>query len=109
MIGVQLLGAMIVLFVAVMAVIGSQGNFPISFGTPGLVRNCSFHKFSWQSEKYNNFESQVGLALSYAAPLVSLLGSFLTSFTETEKEMVSVERVLQVMMILIKTNHLSLC
>ncbi|KAJ4899955.1 multidrug resistance-associated protein 11 [Raphanus sativus] len=71
----QLLGAMIVLFVAVMAVIGSQGSFPISFGTPGLV----------------------GLALSYAAPLVSLLGSFLTSFTETEKEMVSVERVLQYM------------
>ncbi|CAH2078696.1 unnamed protein product [Thlaspi arvense] len=71
----QLLGAMIVLFVAIMAVIGSRGNFPISFGTPGLV----------------------GLALSYAAPLVSLLGSFLTSFTETEKEMVSVERVLQYM------------
>ncbi|KAK2986502.1 hypothetical protein RJ640_021377, partial [Escallonia rubra] len=40
---------------------------------------------------------QVGLALSYAAPIVSLLGSFLTSFTETEKEMVSVERVLQYM------------
>lgn len=39
---------------------------------------------------------QVGLALSYAAPIVSLLGSFLTSFTETEKEMVSVERILQV-------------
>lgn len=39
---------------------------------------------------------QVGLALSYAAPIVSLLGSFLTSFTETEKEMVSIERVLQV-------------
>ncbi|XP_010467156.1 PREDICTED: ABC transporter C family member 13 isoform X2 [Camelina sativa] len=71
----QLLGAMIVFFVAVMAVIGSRGKFPISFGTPGLV----------------------GLALSYAAPLVSLLGSFLTSFTETEKEMVSVERVLQYM------------
>ncbi|XP_023634190.1 ABC transporter C family member 13 isoform X2 [Capsella rubella] len=71
----QLLGAMIVFFVAVMAVIGSRGNFPISFGTPGLV----------------------GLALSYAAPLVSLLGSFLTSFTETEKEMVSIERVLQYM------------
>lgn len=39
---------------------------------------------------------QVGLALSYAAPIVSLLGSFLTSFTETEKEMVSIERVLEV-------------
>ncbi|KAF8393024.1 hypothetical protein HHK36_021265 [Tetracentron sinense] len=40
---------------------------------------------------------QVGLALSYAAPIVSLLSSFLSSFTETEKEMVSVERVLQYM------------
>lgn len=39
---------------------------------------------------------QVGLALSYAAPIVSNLGSFLSSFTETEKEMVSIERVLQV-------------
>ncbi|KAJ0075562.1 hypothetical protein Patl1_34753 [Pistacia atlantica] len=62
-------------FVATMAVIGSGGNLPISFGTPGLV----------------------GLALSYAAPIVSLLGSFLTSFTETEKEMVSIERVLEYM------------
>ncbi|RVW85234.1 ABC transporter C family member 13 [Vitis vinifera] len=58
-----------------MAVIGSRDSLPISLGTPGLV----------------------GLALSYAAPIVSLLGSFLTSFTETEKEMVSVERVLQYM------------
>ncbi|URE01082.1 ABC transporter transmembrane region [Musa troglodytarum] len=40
---------------------------------------------------------QVGLALSYAAPIVSLLSSFLTSFTETEKEMVSVERVVEYM------------
>ncbi|KAA8540550.1 hypothetical protein F0562_024531 [Nyssa sinensis] len=71
----ELLAAFIISFVAVMAVIGSQGNFPINLGTPGLV----------------------GLALSYAAPIVSLLGSFLTSFTETEKEMVSVERVLQYM------------
>ncbi|KAK9069582.1 hypothetical protein SSX86_011486 [Deinandra increscens subsp. villosa] len=38
----------------------------------------------------------VGLALSYAAPVVSLLGSFLPSFTEIEKELVSVERVLKV-------------
>jgi ATP-binding cassette, subfamily C (CFTR/MRP), member 10 len=35
----------------------------------------------------------VGLALSYAAPVVSLLNGFLTTFTETEKEMISVERV----------------
>ncbi|KAI3900531.1 hypothetical protein MKW92_043517, partial [Papaver armeniacum] len=60
-------------FVALMAVLGSRAQFPISLGTPGLV----------------------GLALSYTAPIVSLLNSFLSSFTETEKEMVSVERVLQ--------------
>lgn len=71
----QLLAAVIISFVAMMAVIGSHDYLPISFGTPGLV----------------------GLALSYAAPIVSLLGSFLTSFTETEKEMVSVERALQYM------------
>ncbi|MBA0836331.1 hypothetical protein Goarm_008558 [Gossypium armourianum] len=69
----QLLAASIISFIAVMAIIGSHGSLPISFGTPGLV----------------------GLALSYAAPIVSLLGSFLTSFTETEKEMVSMERALQ--------------
>ncbi|KAJ7951988.1 ABC transporter C family member 13 [Quillaja saponaria] len=71
----QLLAALIVSFIALMAVIGSHGSLPVSFGTPGLV----------------------GLALSYAAPIVSLLGSFLTSFTETEKEMVSIERALQYM------------
>ncbi|PON89299.1 ATP-binding cassette containing protein [Trema orientale] len=71
----QLLAAFIISFVGLMAVIGSSGNLPISFGTPGLV----------------------GLALSYASPVVSLLGSFLTSFTETEKEMVSVERALEYM------------
>ncbi|XP_065867125.1 ABC transporter C family member 13 isoform X1 [Euphorbia lathyris] len=71
----QLLAALIISFVAVMAVVGSRGYLPISFGTPGLV----------------------GLALSYASPIVSLLGSFLTSVTETEKEMVSVERALQYM------------
>lgn len=71
----QLLAAFIVSFVAVMAVIGAQKHLPVNFGTPGLV----------------------GLALSYTTPIVSLLGSFLTSFTETEKEMVSVERVLQYM------------
>ncbi|PPR96188.1 hypothetical protein GOBAR_AA24486 [Gossypium barbadense] len=71
----QLLAASIISFIAVMAIIRSYGSLPISFGTPGLV----------------------GLALSYAAPIVSLLGSFLTSFTETEKEMVSMERALQYM------------
>ncbi|XP_065007832.1 ABC transporter C family member 13 isoform X1 [Musa acuminata AAA Group] len=71
----QLLAASIILFIGVMAVIGSRHDFPLSLGTPGLV----------------------GLALSYAAPIVSLLSSFLTSFTETEKEMVSVERVVEYM------------
>ncbi|KAJ0794971.1 putative ABC-type xenobiotic transporter [Helianthus annuus] len=71
----QFLAAFVVSYVAVMAVIGANGHLPINLGTPGLV----------------------GLALSYAAPVVSLLGSFLTSFTETEKELVSVERVLQYM------------
>ncbi|PIA65651.1 hypothetical protein AQUCO_00100866v1, partial [Aquilegia coerulea] len=71
----QLLAAFVIFFIAVMAVIGSRGGFPINFSSPGLV----------------------GLALSYAAPFVSLLSSYLASFTETEKEMVSVERVLQYM------------
>ncbi|KAL3511976.1 hypothetical protein ACH5RR_024693 [Cinchona calisaya] len=71
----QLLAAFVVSFVAVMAVIGSHRHLPINLGTPGLV----------------------GLALSYTTPMVSLMGNFLTSFTETEKEMVSVERVLQYM------------
>ncbi|KAH9715829.1 multidrug resistance-associated protein 11 [Citrus sinensis] len=67
--------AFIISFIATMAVIGSRGNLPATFSTPGLV----------------------GLALSYAAPIVSLLGNFLSSFTETEKEMVSLERVLEYM------------
>ncbi|PWA42410.1 ABC transporter C family member 13 [Artemisia annua] len=71
----QFLAAFVVSYTAVMAVVGSHGYLPVNLGTPGLV----------------------GLALSYAAPVVSLLGSFLTSFTETEKELVSVERVLQYM------------
>ncbi|GAB4850548.1 ABC transporter C member 13 [Ancistrocladus abbreviatus] len=71
----QFLAAFIISFIGILAVAGSHGDFPVSLGTPGLV----------------------GLALSYAAPIVSLLGSFLTSFTETEKEMVAIERVLQYM------------
>lgn len=56
-----------------MAVVGFHKNSNVNFGTPGLV----------------------GLALSYAAPFVSLLNGFLTTFTETEKEMISVERVIE--------------
>ncbi|KAI4962999.1 hypothetical protein ZWY2020_020539, partial [Hordeum vulgare] len=69
----QLLAGLIILFIAVMSVVGFHSNSPVNFGTPGLV----------------------GLALSYAAPVVSLLNSFLTTFTETEKEMISVERVVE--------------
>ncbi|KAL9250967.1 ABC transporter C family member 13-like protein [Drosera capensis] len=69
----QFLAAFIISFIGTLAVIGSSGALPVSLGSPGLV----------------------GLALSYAAPVVSLLGSFLSSFTETEKEMVAVERVIQ--------------
>uniref|UniRef100_A0A0D3GDK8 ABC transporter C family member 13 n=1 Tax=Oryza barthii TaxID=65489 RepID=A0A0D3GDK8_9ORYZ len=69
----QLLAGFIILFIAIMAIVGFNSNSVINFGTPGLV----------------------GLALSYAAPVVSLLNGFLTTFTETEKEMISVERVVE--------------
>ncbi|KAL8170790.1 hypothetical protein V2J09_022594 [Rumex salicifolius] len=71
----QFLAAFVIAYIAVLAVVGSNQDLPISMGSPGMV----------------------GLALSYAAPIVSLLGSFLTSFTETEKEIVALERVLQYM------------
>ncbi|KAK8918386.1 ABC transporter C family member 13 [Platanthera zijinensis] len=71
----QLLAAFIISFISLMSVIGNCGYLPFKLGAPGLA----------------------GLALSYAAPIVSLLSSFLTSFTETEKELISVERVLQYM------------
>ena len=37
----------------------------------------------------------VGLAISYALSVTTLLSGAVTSFTETEKQMVSVERVEQ--------------
>eukprot|EP01018_Ginkgo_biloba_P007386 Gb_12211 [translate_table: standard] len=58
-----------------MAVLGRHKGLPISSGTAGLV----------------------GLALSYTIPIISLLSDLLSSFTETEKEMISVERVQQYM------------
>lgn len=36
---------------------------------------------------------QVGLALAYSLPVVSLLNGLLTAFADTEKDMVAVERV----------------
>lgn len=45
----QLLAASIILFIGVMAVIGSRHDFPLSLGTPGLVslqiENFSFSLF----------------------------------------------------------------
>ncbi|KAF8698000.1 hypothetical protein HU200_035504 [Digitaria exilis] len=67
----QLLAGFIILFIAMMATVTFHSSSLVNLGTPGLV----------------------GLALSYAAPVVSLLNGFLTTFTETEKEMISVERV----------------
>ncbi|KAJ1258328.1 hypothetical protein BS78_10G066900 [Paspalum vaginatum] len=69
----QLLAGFIILFIAMMATISFHSSSLVNFATPGLV----------------------GLALSYAAPVVSLLNGFLTTFTETEKEMISVERVVE--------------
>jgi ABC-type multidrug transport system fused ATPase/permease subunit len=37
----------------------------------------------------------VGLSLSYALAITGLLNSLLTSFAETEQEMVAVERILE--------------
>lgn len=69
----QLLAGVIILFIAMMATISFHSSSLVNFGTPGLV----------------------GLALSYAAPVVSVLNGFLTTFTETEKEMISVERIIE--------------
>jgi hypothetical protein len=45
------------------------------------------------------FVVQVGLGLSYSTPIIGLLSDLMTSFAETEKEMVSVERVQQVLIL----------
>ena len=42
-----------------------------------------------------NYTGLVGLAISYALSVTNLLSGVVTSFTETEKEMVSVERVME--------------
>lgn len=67
----QLLAACIISFISVMSFVGRQERSPVSTATAGLV----------------------GLALSYATPIISLLSDLLSTFTETEKEMVSVERI----------------
>lgn len=44
---------------------------------------------------YLSFSGLIGLALSYALSITSLLNGTITAFTETEKEIVSVERVME--------------
>ncbi|KAI5057619.1 hypothetical protein GOP47_0027634, partial [Adiantum capillus-veneris] len=67
----QLLAAFIISFISIMSFWGRQVRSPMNPATAGLV----------------------GLALSYATPIISLLSDLLSTFTETEKEMVSVERI----------------
>ncbi|XP_024537956.1 ABC transporter C family member 13 isoform X1 [Selaginella moellendorffii] len=73
----QIMAAFLVFFVSMMAVLSRDKDLLINSTTAGLI----------------------GLALSYAAPVISLLNNLLTAFSETEKEMVSVERVQQYLMI----------
>ncbi|KAH8938123.1 hypothetical protein BDL97_16G065900 [Sphagnum fallax] len=71
----QMMAAFIVSFISIMAVIGhAHPESHIAAATAGLV----------------------GLGLSYSTPIIGLLSDLMTSFAETEKEMVSVERVQQV-------------
>jgi ATP-binding cassette subfamily C (CFTR/MRP) protein 10 len=42
-----------------------------------------------------NFKGLIGLALSYILSVTGLLNGLITTFTETEKEMISVERTYQ--------------
>ncbi|GBG77942.1 hypothetical protein CBR_g25873 [Chara braunii] len=69
----QMMAAGIVSFIAFTAVIGVHSSIVAPHGHAGIV----------------------GLGLSYALPIVSILNNLLTSFTETEKEMVAVERLQQ--------------
>lgn len=70
------MAAFIVSFISIMAVIGhAHPESHIAAATAGLV----------------------GLGLSYSTPIIGLLSDLMTSFAETEKEMVSVERVQQVL------------
>ncbi|KAG0556056.1 hypothetical protein KC19_11G022200 [Ceratodon purpureus] len=72
----QMLASVLIGFISIMAVtnhVYAQAHFAAA--TAGLV----------------------GLGLSYATPIIGLLSSIMTTFTETEQEMVSVERIQQYM------------
>ncbi|BDA43676.1 probable multidrug resistance-associated protein 7 [Coccomyxa sp. Obi] len=75
----QVLAASVITLVAALGVAGNEGLLPSiatqAHGTAGA--------------------GLVGLSLSYALAITGLLNSLLTSFAETEQEMVAVERILE--------------
>ena len=74
----QLIGASIVLLICVFAIIERLYSLPfLPFRTPAAL--AAF----------------IGLSLSQAVPLSSYLNGFVMAFAETEKQFVSVERILQ--------------
>lgn len=75
----QLLGIIIITFLSVLSVL-SCGEFQEFFShqQPGLLRTSR--------------AALLGLSLSYALPIVNNLTGLIGSYTETEKEMISVER-----------------
>ncbi|KAL3686877.1 hypothetical protein R1sor_013186 [Riccia sorocarpa] len=71
----QMLAALVVLLVSVMAILSHHEGSTIAPVSAGLV----------------------GLGLSYASPIITTLNNLLANFTETEKDMVSMERIHQYM------------
>ena len=59
-----------------------------------LIYECK-HIYNMTLYSSTLFTGLVGLAISCALSVTNLLSGVVTSFTETEKEMVSVERAMQ--------------
>ena len=57
--------------------------------------SCEGQKIEGESHTLCQHAGLVGLAISYALSVTGLLSGVVTSFTETEKQMVSVERAMQ--------------
>lgn len=92
----------------------SMAESPPSNVGRGNGRGCGFHRrsgtsFLWLCRSWWSHDTShdvdviysfiitglVGLAISYALSVTNLLSGVVTAFTETEKEMVSVERAIQ--------------
>ncbi|KAG6555980.1 hypothetical protein Mapa_001920 [Marchantia paleacea] len=71
----QILAACVVFFVSIVAILSRRSGSAITPVSAGLV----------------------GLGLSYASPIITTLNNLLGHFTETEKDMVSMERIQQYM------------